>query len=345
MLRITNRKEGIAVRLSVLDQSPIAEGSSASEALALTARLAQETEQLGYSRFWVAEHHFTMSLAGSSPEVLISHLAARTSSIRIGSGGVMLPHYSAFKVAENFRLLEALYPGRIDLGIGRAPGGMPLSTRALQEGKTSALDLYPKQIEDLIDYLHDSLPDDHAYAGLRATPIVDTAPELWLLGSSGESARLAAQFGAGFAFAQFINGFGGDDEMRGYQRRFQPSVLGDKPKSLLAVFVICAETEEAANEIASSLDLRLLLFEKGRSSVTGTPSIEKAKRYPYTPYDRNWIEDNRKRMIVGTPEQVKARLLRLAEQYRTEELMLVTITYDFEAKLRSYRLLADAFDL
>ncbi|WP_028551391.1 LLM class flavin-dependent oxidoreductase [Paenibacillus sp. UNC451MF] len=336
---------GKLVRLSVLDQSPIAEGSSASEALALTVRLAQETEKLGYYRFWVSEHHFTMSLAGSSPEVLISHLAARTSTMRIGSGGVMLPHYSAYKVAENFRLLEALYPGRIDLGIGRAPGGMPLSTRALQEGKASALDKYPEQIKDLIDYLHDSLPDTHAYAGLRATPVVDTSPELWLLGSSGESARLAAQYGAGFAFAQFINGYGGADEMRGYQRQFQPSVLGDKPKSLLAVFVICAETEEEANKTASSLDLRLLLFEKGRSSVIGTPSVEKAQRYPYTPYDLNRIEDNRKRMIVGTPEQVKAKLLLLAEQYRSEELMIVTITYDFEARLRSYRLLAEAFDL
>ncbi|UQZ84767.1 Limonene 1,2-monooxygenase [Paenibacillus konkukensis] len=333
------------MRLSVLDQSPIAEGSTASEALAQTARLAQETEKLGYHRFWVSEHHFTISLAGSSPEVLISHLAAKTKKIRIGSGGVMLPHYSAYKVAENFRLLEALYPGRIDLGIGRAPGGMPLATMALQEGKTGTLDKYPEQLEDLIAYLHDTLGDSHRFAGLRATPVMDSAPQLWLLGSSGESARLAARTGAGFAFAQFINGYGGADEMRGYQRQFQPSVLGERPSSLLAVFVICGETEEEANDLASSLDLTLLLLEKGRSSQQGTPSIDKAKRYPYTPFDLSRIEDNRKRMIVGTPEQVKERMLRLAERYGTGEMMVVTITHDFEARLKSYRLLADAFQL
>ncbi|MBX6395275.1 MAG: LLM class flavin-dependent oxidoreductase, partial [Alicyclobacillaceae bacterium] len=274
------------IRLSVLDQSPIPEGSTAPEALAQTVRLARETERLGYHRFWVSEHHFTFNLAGSSPEVLMAYLAAHTSKIRIGSGGVMLPHYSPYKVAENFRVLEGLAPGRIDLGLGRAPGGLPLATRALQEGRAPAIDRYPEQLDDLIGYLYDSLGENHRFAGLRATPVVPTAPEIWLLGSSGESARLAAERGAAFAFAQFINGqeHMGIEAMRDYVRHFRPSALGDKPRTMVAVFVICAETEERAEQLASSLDLSLLQLAKGEASQ-GIPSVETAQRYPYTPYD------------------------------------------------------------
>lgn len=332
------------IKLSVLDQSPIAEGSTAVEALAQTCRLAQELEKLGYHRFWVSEHHHTMSLAGSSPEVLISHLAAKTKTIRVGSGGVMLPHYSAYKVAENFRVLEGLYPNRIDLGLGRAPGGMPLSTRALQEGKLTGVDSYPDQLDDLIGYLHDALDEKHPFASLRATPIVPTVPQLWLLGSSGESARLAAQRGAAFAFAQFINGEGGAEAMRWYQQNFRSSVVANKPQSMVAIFVICADTEEEANRAASSLDLSLLLLEKG-APRTGTPSVETAMQYPYTALDRMRIQENRKRMIVGTKEQVKERIIQLSEEYHTDEFMIATITHDFEAKLTSYRLLAEAFAL
>ncbi|NGQ95119.1 LLM class flavin-dependent oxidoreductase [Brevibacillus sp. SYP-B805] len=330
------------IRLSALDQSPIPKGRTATEALAHTTRLAQELERLGYYRFWVAEHHFTMSLAGSSPEVLIAHLAAHTRKMRIGSGGVMLPHYSAYKVAENFRVLEALHPGRIDLGVGRAPGGMPLATRALQEGKVTGIDTYPDQLDDLIGYLHDALDENHPFAGLRATPLVPTVPELWLLGSSGESARLAAARGAAFAFAHFINGEGGVDAMRWYQQHFQPSHGNDRPQSMVAIFAICAETEEEANRVASSLDLTLLLLEKGEAAH-GVPSVEEALRYPYSALDRYRIQENRKRMIVGSPEQVRQKILALSEAYNTTEVMIVTITHEFEAKLRSYRLLAEAF--
>lgn len=332
------------MRLSILDQSPVSVGSTAAEALANTAKLAQEAEKLGYYRFWVSEHHFTASLAGSSPEVLISHLAARTTTLRVGSGGVMLPHYSAYKVAENFRLLEALYPGRIDLGIGRAPGGMPLATQALQEGRGRGTDRYPEQIDDLAAYLHDALPDSHPLADLRAMPLIDTAPELWLLGSSGESAKLAAERGAGFAFAHFINGYGGADEMRAYRRAFKPSAEGDKPQTLVAIHAFCGETGEEAEEMASSLDLTLLLREKNRQTAgVATPAM--ARNFPYSEYDRSRIEDNRRRMIVGTPEQVKERLLQLAAQYEADELMVITITHSLEAKLKSYRLLAEAFQL
>lgn len=332
------------IRLSVLDQSPIPEGKSAVEAFQYTTRLAQETEKLGYTRFWVAEHHFTNHLAGSSPEVLISHLAAKTDSIRVGSGGVMLPHYSAYKVAENFRVLEGLYPGRIDLGVGRAPGGMPLASMALQEGRVQQGDIYPQQVDDLITYLYDLADQRHRFPGLRATPIVETAPEIWLLGSSGGSAAIAARRGTGYAFAHFINGEGGEDVMRWYQKHFQPSHFNDRPRSIVAIFVICGETEEEAELAATSLDLSLLRLDKGEPS-NGTPSIETALTYPYTEYDRYRILENRKRMIVGTKEQVKARIMEMSEAYRTEEFMIVTITHDFEMKLKSYRLLAEAFDL
>ncbi|WP_139492705.1 LLM class flavin-dependent oxidoreductase [Brevibacillus dissolubilis] len=331
------------IRLSALDQSPISDGSTAVEALAQTGRLAVELERLGYHRLWVSEHHHTYSLAGSSPEVLISHLAAITKQIRVGSGGVMLPHYSPYKVAENFRVLEALYPGRIDLGLGRAPGGMPLATRALQGGRLTGVDSYPDQLDDLIGYLHDSLDERHPFAQLKATPIVETAPEMWLLGSSGDSAKLAAERGVAFAFAAFINGDGGDRVTRWYQQNFQPSILGDKPKSMVAVFAVCAETEEEANRQASSIDLSLLLLEKGIMRDKGTPTVEEALDYPYTEYDLYRIKENRKRIIVGDKEQVRAKILELSEAYQTDEVMVATIVHDFEAKLRSYQLLAEAF--
>ena len=332
------------IRLSVLDQSPIPNGATAVEALVNTTRLAQEVENLGYSRFWVSEHHFSPSLAGSSPEVLISHLASKTSRIRVGSGGVMLPHYSPYKVAENFRVLEGLNPNRIDLGIGRAPGGMPLATRALQEGYFANGDPYPQQIEDLKTYLYDLADERFRFPELRATPLIETVPKMWLLGSSGGSARLAAQHGTGYAFAHFINGEGGEDVIHWYKSRFQPSIINDAPQTLVAVFAFCADTEEEAEDLARTLDISLLLLEKGVPS-NRYPSVEEAKSYRLTDYEYYRIAENRKRMIIGTKEQVRDQILEMSEAYGTEEFMLVTITHDFEDKLKSYRLIADAFDM
>ncbi|MFC7440805.1 LLM class flavin-dependent oxidoreductase [Laceyella putida] len=332
------------IKLSVLDQSPIPEGKSAVEALADTTRLAQEAEKLGYRRFWVSEHHFTRSLAGSSPEVLISHLGAKTETIRVGSGGVMLPHYSPYKVAENFKVLEALYPNRIDLGLGRAPGGMPLATRALQEGKRVNVDQYAQQLDDLITYIYDLGEKHERFPGIVATPTIETAPEMWMLGSSGGSALLAAERGVGYAFAQFINGEGGADVVKFYREHFQPSLCNQKPQTMLAIFAICGETEEEAERLASSLDLALLLIEKGESGH-GIPSVETALNYRYSPFDRYRIQENRKRMIVGSKEQVREQILALGLEYETDEIMIVSLIHDFEAKLRSYRLLAEAFGL
>ncbi|UOF89472.1 LLM class flavin-dependent oxidoreductase [Fodinisporobacter ferrooxydans] len=332
------------VTLSVLDQSPVAAGKTPNEAFADTARLAMEVETLGYKRFWVSEHHNTLSLAGSSPEILISHLAARTKHLRIGSGGVMLPHYSSYKVAENFRVLEALYPERIDLGLGRAPGGHPIATWALQDGKNISFEHYPVQIDELIGYLYDTLPVGHRFKNLKATPIPSTVPDMWLLGSSGESAGLAAERGAGFAFAQFINGDGGADVVRDYQTRFQATVVGNKPRSIAAIFAICADTDGEAERLAASLDLILLLHEQGKRP-DAVPSVQEALEFPYTAFDRKRILENRKRMIVGSPTSVKQQILSMAKEYNTDEWMIVTTTHDFAAKLHSYRLLAEAFQL
>ncbi|MGM1021568.1 MAG: LLM class flavin-dependent oxidoreductase [Bacillota bacterium] len=332
------------LKLGILDQSHIPEGGTAQDALSHTTALAREADKLGYSRYWVSEHHASKILAHSSPEVLIAHLAANTSRIRVGSGGIMLPHYSAYKVAENFRLLEALHPDRIDLGLGRAPGGLPLATRALQEGKYQSVEQYPQQILDLIDYFHDSVPADHRFAGLHAAPTISTIPELWLLGSSGESARLAAMMGASYAFAQFFGTPGGVEATARYHDQYQPSILGDKPRSMAAVTVSCAETTEEAEQLASSASLFFLLLMQGKE-MTSLPSVKTALSYPYTEFDRERLRQSASWRVVGTPDQCKEQLLRLAEQYRTDELLVVSSIHDFDKRVQSYRLLAKAFDL
>ncbi|MGW9530024.1 LLM class flavin-dependent oxidoreductase [Paenibacillus terrae] len=332
------------LKLGILDQSHIPEGGTALDALSHTTALAREADKLGYSRYWVSEHHASKMLAHSSPEVLIAHLAANTSRIRVGSGGIMLPHYSAYKVAENFRLLEALHPGRIDLGLGRAPGGLPLATRALQEGKYQSVEQYPQQILDLIDYFHDSVPANHRFAGLHAAPKISTIPELWLLGSSGESARLAAMMGASYAFAQFFGTPGGVEATARYHDQYQPSILGDKPRSMAAVTVSCAETTEEAEQLASSANLFFLLLMQGKE-MTSLPSVKTALSYPYTEFDRERLRQSALWRVVGTPDQCKEQLLRLAEQYRTDELLVVSSIHDLDKRVQSYRLLAKAFDL
>ncbi|OLP66897.1 hypothetical protein BACPU_02560 [Bacillus pumilus] len=332
------------MKLSILDQSPLIGDATPAEALKQTVELAKQAEKWGYHRFWVSEHHFSNRLAGSSPEVLLGHLSAVTSEIRIGSGGVMLPHYSAYKVAENFRVLEALAPGRIDLGIGRAPGGMPISSIALHHGERKRIgDRYPEQVEELKVYLHDLADEYDPLPHLTASPKVETAPEVWMLGSSGESARLAAKAGAGYTFALFINGEGGEDSVAQYINRFEPSAFGEKPRTSLAVFVLCAETEEQAERLAVSLDVSLLASEQGRN-LDRFPSYEEAQAYSYSVYERKRVEANRKRMVIGTASSVKAQLTALTQAYRTNELIAVTITHQMEDRLTSYRLLKEAFD-
>lgn len=332
------------VLLSVLDQSPIRSGQTPAEAIQETLKLAEAAEQLGYHRYWLAEHHSSDALAGSSPEILIGQVAARTARIRVGSGGVMLSHYSALKVAENFRLLETLFPGRIDLGIGRAPGADQLTARALANGPGALpLEQFPRRIADLIGFLHDRLEPGHPFAGVRAMPAGPTAPELWLLGSSDASAAYAAYFGTAFSFAHFINSRGGEQIVQAYRRQFRPSALLAAPRASVGVFVICAETEAEARRLARSRDLFLVRLYTGRGGPY--PTVAEAEAYPYSDYERAILEQTRERSIVGTPEQVKERLLALSAAYGVEELVVVTITESFETRLRSYELLARAFGL
>ena len=330
--------------LSVLDQSPIRSGATPVDAIHETLELAQAADRLGYHRYWLAEHHSTLGLADPCPEILIGQVAARTARIRVGAGGVMLTHYSALKVAEQFRMLETLFPGRIDLGIGRAPGSDARTAQALRHGPGAlGLEHYPRQIADLIGFLRDSLEPGHAFAGVRAMPIGPTAPEVWLLGSSDESAACAAHFGVAFSFAHFINDEGGAGITRAYAREFRPSPSLAAPQASVAAFVICADTEAEAWRLAQSRDLFLLRLYTGRPGPY--PSVEEAEAYPYTEREREIIRHTRRRTIAGAPEQVRERLLALGGAYGVDELVIVTITEDVKSRLRSYELLADVFGL
>jgi luciferase family oxidoreductase group 1 len=276
--------------------------------------------------------------------VLIGQVAAHTSRMRVGSGGVMLQHYSALKVAENFRMLETLFPGRIDLGIGRAPGTDGRTSRALKDGGGApGLDRFPDQIADVLAFLRNELPDDHPHRGVRCMPAGPTAPEVWLLGSSDASAALAAHHGVGFSFAHFINADGGEEVTQAYRRYFRPSAWLAEPHASVAVFAICAETETEAARLAQSRDLALLRLYTGRFGPY--PSVEEAEAYAYTPWDLQIVEHNRRRIVAGTPPVVKARLLEHAEAYGADEIVVVTITHDVKARARSYELLAEAFAL
>ena len=328
------------IRLSVLDQSPIAEGSTGAQALANTLDLARLAEELGYHRYWVAEHHGGPSLAGPSPEVLIGPIASATSRLRVGSGGVMLPHYSPLKVAESFSVLSALFPGRIDLGIGRASGTDPLTTFALQRDRRQAApDDFPQQLAELLALLEDRMPPDHPFARLAALPGRPEAPESWLLGSSPQSAIWAAQLGLPYAFADFINPRGAPIAAD-YCDRFQD--VGRLPAPVLAVgaWVVCADTDEEARRLASSGRMTLALLRRGQ--LVPVPPVEKALRFLGS--DGLATESGR-RAVVGAPETVRAQLESLAAEYGAEEVIAVTITHEHGARRRSYELLAEAFDL
>lgn len=331
------------MRLSVLDQSPIISGHTPAQAVHETLRLAKAVEKLGYHRYWLAEHHSIAALADPCPEILLTRMAAETSTLRVGTGGILLPYYSPFKVAEQFRMLEALYPGRMDLGIGRAPGGDRTTALAIGEGRYAGAEHFAEQVQYLVAYLDNALPAEHPFAGVRVMPEVPTAPRVWLLGSSDYSGALAAQLGLRFAFAHFISADGGETVMREYKRCYQPSQREPEPHSLLCVSAICAESDAEAERLAASIDLRRLNMDHGVNAPV--PSHEEARAYPYTEADRRRIAHNRRRLVLGGPGTVRARLLDLAQEAEADELMVVTITGDYDSRLKSYELLAKAFNL
>jgi luciferase family oxidoreductase group 1 len=330
------------LRLSVLDQSPISEGSTGPDALRNTLDLARLTEELGYDRYWVAEHHGTPMLAGPSPEVLIAAIAATTSRIRVGSGGVMLPHYSPLKVAENFSVLSGLYPGRIDLGLGRAPGTDGETMFALQRDRRQPPpDDFPAQLAELLAYLHDRFPAGHRFGRLAALPGGAERPRVWLLGSSPQSAMWAAEEGLPYAFADFINP-GRAAIAALYRDRFEPSEDLAEPLVTVAVTALCAETDEEAERLVSSHRMAFALLRQGR--LIPVPTVERALRFLAEEGDRNGGGPGRRR-IVGAPELVRAGLEEVAAEYGASEVMVVTITHEHEARRRSYELIAEAFGL
>jgi luciferase family oxidoreductase group 1 len=331
--------------LSVLDQSPISEGSTGIDALRNTIDLARLVDDLGYHRYWVAEHHGGPMLAGASPEALIGPIAAATSALRVGSGGVMLPHYSPLKVAETFTILAGLFPGRIDLGLGRASGTDPLTTYALQRDRRQASpDDFPQQLAELLAYLDDSLPDDHPFQRLAATlPGRPALPEPWLLGSSAQSGIWAAQLGLPYAFADFINPDGAEIAKL-YRDRFEPSRRRQAPRTAVAAWVLCAPTDEEAKVLAASSRMSFKLLRRGQ--LIPVPPPEKAVEF-LEREDRTegGAAPRGRRTIVGSPEKVHAGVEELAQEYGADEVIVVTITYDHAARRRSYELLADAFAL
>ncbi|MDG3075462.1 LLM class flavin-dependent oxidoreductase [Bacillus halotolerans] len=329
------------IHLSILDQAPVSKGESPVTTLQHSVELAGRSEEWGYKRYWFAEHHSTKGLASTAPEIMIARIAAHTKKIRVGSGGVLLPQYSPFKVAETFRQLEALYPNRIDLGLGRSPGGTTKTRLALTDGIKKSLTDFNRQLQDVSYFLTDSLPAGHPYAGIKAAPLIDTAPELWVLGLGENSARRAAHQGIGYVFGHFINPERGESAFRVYRENFHPSAHFTSPAALFTIFVICAKTDEEAEELALSQDLWLLRVGKGLDSRV--PSIEEAKAYHYTESDKNQIRENRKRMVIGSPSTVKQQLLELADRYETNEIMVLCNVFDFEAKKESYERLAGLF--
>lgn len=324
--------------LSVLDQSPIRVGGSADQAIRETIALARHAEALGYHRFWCAEHHSSAGFAGSVPEVLIAHLAAVTSHIRVGSGGVMLSHYAPLKVAESFRMLETLHPGRIDLGLGRAPGGDHLTTAALRPGPQAyGPEVFPEQLVDLCSFLTGRMEENHPFARLYAQPRGESVPDLWLLGSGGDSAAYAGALGAGFGYAHFINPDNLDSAIETYRRSFRPG-LYDRPRVMLALFALAADTEEEARYLVRTRDVWVLNLLAGRNVPFPDPATIDIDALPEAA--RRRLELVAARGISGDAASVKRRIAQMAARAGAEEVMVVTITYDFQARLRSYELLA-----
>jgi len=333
-----------SLRLSVLDQSPVSVGSSPAQALQNSIELACLVDRLGYSRYWMSEHHAMETLACTAPEIMLARIGAETRSIRIGSGGIMLPHYSAFKVAEVFRTLEALYPGRVDLGIGRAPGGGPIESLALKrERGTRMLDDFEDQVAELLAYFERTFPADHPFGRLRIAPETSGSPEVWMLGSSQWSSNAAAEFGLPYAFAHFFFGLGTRESIENYRNSFIASARQAEPKAIAAVGVICAESADEAEFLADSVRLlqRRIRMNDRRPIAPPTEASDELKAIGGpSPEEGEWP-----RYFVGTPASVRERLEQMAQQLNIQEFLVNTITWDHSARLRSYELLAGEFQL
>ncbi|WP_368504832.1 LLM class flavin-dependent oxidoreductase [Alkalihalophilus sp. As8PL] len=327
------------MKLSILDQAPISVGKTPRDALVASLNLAQTAEKLGYVRYWIAEHHDFPALACPAPEVMLSYIGAQTSKIRIGSGAVLLPHYKPFKIAETYNLLATLFPGRIDLGIGRAPGGSAEATMALSDNYLEGVKKIPEATKELVQFLRNHFPSDHMYSKVSASPLPAIAPVPWILGTSEKSAILAAENGTPYAFGHFMSEKDGASIIKKYEENFQANEKLEQPQSILCVSAICADTTEKAEELALSNALWKIQLNNGKGRA-GIPSIEEARQYSFIQDEKNKLS---RKTIIGNPKEVKEELLTLQTQYKVNEMMIVTITHRYEDRARSYELIAEAF--
>ena len=330
--------------LSVLDLSFVTSSGSGSAALRNSLDLAQLADRLGYTRYWLAEHHNLPSIASPAPDLMIGQIAAVTARMRVGSGGVMLPNHAPLMVAERFKVLEALFPGRIDLGIGRAPGTDPVTSLALRARQdVRAEDDFLERFQELMLWESGEFPAGHPFRQVRAMPADVKLPPIWLLGSSDYSAALAAAIGAGFAFAHHFASYDAAAAMTSYRDRFRPSTWRERPYAILGVAVVAADTDEEAERLAATVDLNFVRRAKGEYLPLASP--EEAAAYPYTPADRERMRANRARVFVGSPATVRERLTPLIAATRADEVMITSAIHDHAARKHSYAVMAQAFGL
>lgn len=332
------------IQLSILDLATIYNNETASQTLQHSTDLVQLADQLGYTRYWFAEHHNTKFQVSSSPDLLAAHAAAYSKQIRVGSGGVMLPNHSPLKVVENFSLLESLHPGRIDLGIGRAPGTDGITALALRRSREAVTTYdFPEQFAELLAFFTNGFPDEHPFSKINATA-EESIPDLFMLGSSDGGMQFAAEYGLGFAFAAHINPKLAIPMLQTYRQRFKPSQFLQKPKGILALIVVCAETEEQARQHALPAQLQWARWGTGNYKLP-PPSFDEAVSHTFSPAEEAVTNENEGRFVIGTPSQVKEQLESLAEQAMVDEIMILNMIPDTEAREQSFRLLAEAFEL
>ncbi|MGM8365910.1 LLM class flavin-dependent oxidoreductase [Virgibacillus sp. W0181] len=328
------------MKLSILDQAPISTGKTAYDALQSSVKLAQLGERLGYTRFWIAEHHDLFGLACPNPDVMLGIIGAQTSRIRIGAGAVLIPYYKPFRVAETYNLLATMFPNRIDLGLGRAPGGSAEVSMALSDNYLEQVRLFPNSVDELLQFLKSTFPKDHLYSKITPTPIPQEPPQVWLLGTSEKSAALAAEKGMAYAFGHFMSGGNGPEIVEKYRQSFTEKRHQKAPYVIVAVSVICAETTEEANDLAMSNIVWAVKQDTGESAA-GVPSVKEAKAYPLSPEAEEKVRKIKQNSIIGNPVEVKKRLHQIKTQYKADEIMVVSIIHDEMMKFLSYQLLAD----